>query len=100
MAKVKIVKDEKEQLLEDFMKEFFPYSEFKKAGIFSKEMRNDYQAQSKRICDMLGLKTIYEYNSKEIRCHLTYAGERPMHINSDGELKSDPFVTVVKSIYE
>ncbi|MCW3466544.1 hypothetical protein [Chitinophaga nivalis] len=80
------------QLLKRFMQEFFPYSHFKKIGIFNKEMRGNYYAQAARICNRLGLKSIYEYGSKEIRCHLTYVdGKRP---------EGEPFVTVTPSIYE
>jgi hypothetical protein len=32
----------KDKVLENFMKEFFPYSEFKRIGLFTKEMRGDY----------------------------------------------------------
>lgn len=79
-------------LLERFMKEFFPFSEFRKAGIFTKEMNGDYEAQAKRICDMLGLETIYEYRKDEMRAHISYAtGKRP---------KDEPFVTVIPSIYD
>jgi hypothetical protein len=88
-------------LLERFMKEHFPYGEFRKAGIFTKEMKGDFEAQAKRICDRLGLKSIYEYRSKEIRCHLTYEeGKRPLHVDDSGELKPESFVTVIPSIYE
>ncbi|SKA30154.1 hypothetical protein SAMN04488128_103229 [Chitinophaga eiseniae] len=79
-------------LLTRFMQEFFPYGHFKKIGIFTKGMRGNYYAQAARICKFFGLKTIYEYGSKEIRCHLTYVdGKRP---------KGEPFVTVTPSIYE
>lgn len=88
-------------LLKRFMQEHFPYAEFKKAGIFTKEMRGDYEAQAKRICDQLGYKTVYEYGSVEIRCHISYEeGERPTWVNAIGELKTEPFVTVIPSIYE
>lgn len=80
-----------DKVLERFMKEFFPYREFKKAGFFTKEMRGDYKAQAERVCQRFGYKTVYEYGSKEIRCHLTFAGERP---------KNEPLVIEIKSIYE
>jgi len=89
-----------DKTLENFMKEFFPFSEFKKIGLFTKEMKNDYVAQAERVCNFFGYKTVYEYGAKEIRCHLTYAkGKRPLIVNSDGELKEEPFVTVIESIY-
>lgn len=92
--------NEKDGLLKRFMKEHFPYGEFKKAGIFSKEMRYDYKLQAECICKYLGLKTIYEYGSEEICCHITYGeNERPLHINDKGKLKEEPFITVIPSIY-
>lgn len=82
----------KEELLKNFMKEFFPFSEMRKMGLFTKEMKGDYQAQSERICKFLGLKTIYEYGAEEMSAHLSYAnGKRPV---------GEPFVTVFPSIYE
>lgn len=76
------------RLLKKFMKEFFPYREFKKAGLFTKDMRNDYEAQADRICKYIGIDNIYAYNSQTIACHL-----------SEVEPKGN-FVTVIKSIYE
>lgn len=73
------------------MKEFLPYKEFRRGGIFTKEMRLNYKAQAKWVCDHFGYETVYEYGAREIRCHLSYAGERP---------KDEPFVTVIPSIYE
>ena len=64
----------------------------RKDGSFKKEIRNDYKAQSERICHFLGLKTIYEYGAEEISAHLSYVrGKRP---------KDEPFVTVISSIYK
>jgi hypothetical protein len=91
---------ESQLLLKSFMQEHFPYSEFKKIGMFTKEMRNNYQAQADVICKHLSLNTIYEYGKDEIRCHLSFAGGRPLHIDDNGELKTEPFVTVIKSIYD
>ena len=92
--------NDKDKLLNSFMQEFFPYIEFRKAGIFTKEMKNDYQAQAQRICNRLGLKSIYEYGSKEISCHLSYEGNRPTFVNKQGKLKTEPFVTTFKNIYD
>lgn len=79
-------------LLKRFMKEFFPWTVLKKAGFFTSEMKGNYYAQAARVCKRLGLKSIYEYGSKEIRCHLTYVeGKRP---------PGEGFITVTKSIYE
>jgi hypothetical protein len=82
---------EKEKVLERFMKEFFPFTIMKNNKIFTKEMKGDYKAQAKRICDMFGYETVYQYGAEETRCHISYAGERP---------KDEPFVTVIPSIYE
>lgn len=80
------------ELLKRFMKEFFPYSDFKKAGVFTKEMKGDYYAQAKKICNQLGLSSIYEYGSQELSCHITYVnGKRP---------PDEPFVTTIPNIYE
>lgn len=80
------------ELLKRFMKEFFPYGEFRKAGIFTKEMRGDYYWMAYKICHCLGLETIYEYGKDEIRCHFSYAeGKRP---------PGTPFVEVFPSIYD
>jgi hypothetical protein len=96
-------------LLKRFMQEHFPYSEFKKIGYFTKEMRGDYEAQAKRVCKHFGYETVFEYGAKEIRCHITYANPdcpigidtfRPLHIDENGELKPEPFITIIPSIYE
>jgi hypothetical protein len=82
----------KDEVLERFMKEFFPYAYWRKVGFFTKEMRGDYKAQAKRVCDFFGYKTVYEYGANEVRCHLSYAdGKRP---------EGEPFVTVIPSIYD
>lgn len=80
---------EKEDVLKRFMNEFFPFSNFKKIGLFTKEMKGDYSAQAKRVCHFFGYKTVYEYGAKEIRCHITQVGER-----------TEPFITIIPSIYE
>ena len=96
-------KTEKELVLERFMQEHFDFNSLCKAGFFNKGMRKDYQAQADRICSYFGFKTVFEYGTKEIRCHITYGdsvsglgSERPLHISEDGKLAEDPFVTVIK----
>lgn len=79
-------------VLERFMIEFFPFAELRKAGFFTKKMKGDYYAQAKRVCDLFGYKSVFEYRAKEIRCHLSYTGERP---ENDKE-----FITVIPSIYD
>lgn len=79
--------------LKAFMNEHFYFSGLKKDGVFPKEMKfNDYEGQAKIICKMLGLESIYDYGKYEISGHISYAGERPMHLNDKGELKTVPFV--------
>lgn len=80
----------KDQVLENFMKEFFPFDDLQEIGFFTKEMKEDYQAQANRVCKFFGFKTIYEYGSKEVRCHLSFT--QP--------LKDEPFITEIKNIYE
>lgn len=83
---------EKADVLKRFMKEFFPFGPLLKAGLFTKDMRNDYQAQADRVCTFFGFKTVYEYGAIETEgIHLSYAGKRP---------DSEPFAFKKKSIYE
>ena len=84
----------RDMVLERFMKEFFPYNEFKKIGFFTKEMRGDYEAQAKRVCTFFGYETVYEYGAKEFRGHISYS-EEYLKKNPD-----QPFITVISSIYE
>lgn len=79
-------------VLKRFMIEFFPFTELRKAGFFTKEMKGNYYAQAKRVCDFFGIKSVFEYGAKELRCHLSYDGERPEN--------SKEFITVVPSIYD
>lgn len=77
-------------VLKRFMQEFFPYRECKKIGLFTAEMRGDYEAQAARICQWFGYETVYEYGAKEIRCHISPVNPDP----------KEPFITVVPSIYD
>ncbi len=82
----------KDELLENFMKEFFPFNEMVEIGFFKKEMKGDYRAQADRVCQWFGYKTVYEYGKDEAQAHLSYApGNRP---------KEEPFVRVTPSIYD
>lgn len=94
-------------VLKRFMKEFFSYTELRKIGFFTKEMRGDFEAQAKRVCEFFGYKTVFEYRSKEIRCHISYGHgrlgidtNRPLHIDDNGDLIEEPFITLIKSIYD
>ncbi|HEY1056361.1 MAG TPA: hypothetical protein VGE24_14540 [Emticicia sp.] len=89
---IELTKKEKDEVLENFMKEFFPFKEFLKVGFFTKKMKADYKAQAQRVCTFFGLSTVYEYGAKEIRGHITYVdGKRPA---------DEPFITTIPSIYE
>ena len=79
-------------LLKSFLEEFFDFDDLLEAGFFTEEMRDDYQAQAKKLCDSLGLKSIYEYRAQEINVHISYPkGHRP---------KDEPFITNYPNIYE
>lgn len=85
-----MTEERKAELLETFIKEFFAFDELVLVGFFKEEMRNDYEAQAKRICSYFGFESVYEYGNIEVKAHLSYVGERP---------KDEPFVTVIESIY-
>jgi hypothetical protein len=76
-----------DKLLKSFMKEHFDFNGLLKAGFFTKEMRGDYKAQAERVCHRFGFKTVYEYGSIEISCHLT-------------EDNATKFITVLPNIYK
>lgn len=90
--------EEKDEVLKNFMLEHFDFDAFKKAGFYGKEIkRKDYRAQADRICWFFGFNTIYEYGTKEIRCHISY-GSGPAGLGSDRN--GEPFITVVKSWFQ
>ena len=79
-------------VLKRFMQEFFPFREFLEIGFFRKEMKNDYYAQAKRVCDFFEYKTVFEYGAEEIRMHLSYAkGHEPQDAK---------FLHITPSIYD
>lgn len=88
------VDDSDEGVLKRFMQEFFPFNEFKKAGIFTKEMKGDYKAQSEKIRIFFGFKTIYEYGAMEFRGHISFTES---YLEKHPE---QPFITTIKSIYD
>ena len=80
---------DKEKVLKNFMREFFPFTQFVKIGLFTKEMKGDYEAQAQRVCEHFNYKTVYEYGATEVRVHLSYTdGKKP---------KDEPFVTIIPS---
>lgn len=83
--------------LKEFLKFHFDFSSMKKMGIYPKNMKpSDYEGQAAKVCWYFGFKSVYQYAQMgETRCHISYAGERPLHINEKGELKTIPFVEVI-----
>lgn len=86
----KLTDKEKACVLKRFMQEFFPFSPLVKSGFFKKEMKGDYEAQAARVCQFFGYKTVYEYGSKEISCHLSKV--KPQ--------ENETFITTFPNIYE
>jgi len=80
------------EVLKRFMIEFFPFPELRKAGFFTKEMKRDYYSQAKRVCHYFGYKSVFEYGAEEIKCHLSYTGERPE--------ENKEFITITPNIYD
>ena len=80
---------EKAEILKRFMKEFFPFNILVKSGFFTKEMKGDYKTQAKRVCTFFSFKTVYEYGSQEIVCHIT----------TTEKIRTEPFITVIENIY-
>lgn len=92
---------ESDKLLKNFLNEFFDFYTLRKVGFFPRGMKkSDIHGQAERICQRFGYKTVYEYGSKTIRCHLSYAGDRPHHVDENGELKQEAFITEIKGIYD
>jgi len=79
-------------VLERFMKEFFPFRDFMRIGFFTKEMKGDYKAQAKKVCNFFGYETVYEYRAKEVRCHISNA--------NPADHQGEPFITVIPNIYD
>lgn len=52
---------EKDKVLERFMKEFFDFKALCKVGFFTKDMKHDYKAQAERVCKRFGFESVYEY---------------------------------------
>lgn len=90
---------EEDKVLENFMKEFFDFNMLLKAGFFTKKMKRNYKAQADKVCHFFGYKTVYEYGSREINCHISFADKRPLVVNHLGELTEEPFMSTIPSIY-
>ncbi|AMQ00951.1 hypothetical protein AY601_4100 [Pedobacter cryoconitis] len=93
---------ERNRILKNFLEEFFDFYTLRKVGFFPKEMKKtDIHGQAKRICEWFSFKTVFEYGVSKIRCHISYAdGYRPQHVDVDGELQHEPFITEIGGIYE
>ena len=91
---------ERARILKEFMQEHFPFNDLLKLGFFKKEMKNDFKSQAERVCTFFGYKEVYEYGKEEIRCHVSYAGDRPLSVNEKGSLVPEPFITVIPSIWD
>ena len=89
-VKIDLDKMREKSLLEKFIVEFFPINDLHKVGFFTPEMKGDFKAYEKRICEYFGLKTIYEYGAREIRCHIS---ETEPNENTE-------FITTIPNIYE
>lgn len=82
------------------MQEHFDFRSLKKVGVFSAVKFNDYEEQAKRVCEHLGLKSIYDYHKIlwGVRCHLSVTndpnGFRPF-ITTFGMLKSTDEAKVI-----
>ena len=93
------MKYQDQKLLKKFMQEFFPFNNFKKIGLFTAEMKGDYEAQANKVCYFFGYETIYEYGAKGFRGHVSF--DRTTAVTPKGELTElEPFITVIPSIYE
>lgn len=93
------VDDSNEGVLKRFMEEFFPYSQFKKIGFFTKEMKGNYIKQAEKVCHFFGYKTVYEYGKDELRCHISFDEGERFSVNDKGEMEQKPFITIIPSIY-
>lgn len=101
---IEITEKQKEETLKRFMLDHFDFDSLKKVGFYKGIKKKDYKAQAERVCRFFGYKTVFEYGTEEIRCHITYGSgpaglgsDRPLEINEQGELKTEPFITVFKS---
>jgi hypothetical protein len=94
---------EKEQLLKDFLEEFFDFDGLREVGFYDESIkRNDYQRQADRICRFFGYETVYEYGAKELRCHISFGDpDCPSGMSTGKRPKGyEDFVTVIGGIYD
>jgi len=93
---------ERDRILKNFLEEFFDFYTLRKVGFFPKEMKKiDIHGQAKRICQWFGFKTVFEYGVDKVRCHISCAdGHRPHHVDQDGKLQQEPFITEIGGIYK
>lgn len=94
---IEITVKQKAETLKKFMLDHFDFDSLKKSGFYKNIKRKDYQAQADRVCYFFGYKSVFEYGTEEIRCHISYGVDRPIKVNEKGELTIEPFITVIKS---
>jgi hypothetical protein len=95
---MELSEEQKDETLKNFMLEHFDFDSLKKVGFYGKDIkRKDYKAQAERVRWYFGYKSVYEYGTEEIRCHISYVGDRPLKVEEDGNLTEEPFITVFKS---
>lgn len=67
--------------LKNFLRDNFSFSDLKKLGFYSKEVRaNDYEKQAIRICQYFGLDNVYDYTKigAGANYHLSDGGKSPL----------------------
>lgn len=88
------MKHKDDEVLHNFIDEFFDIDTMIKIGFFKEKMRNDYPAMADRICTFFGYKTVFEYGhvDEPFNIHMSWVSKhRP---------KDEPFVRTIRSIYE
>jgi hypothetical protein len=65
--------------LKEYMLEHFPLGPLRKAGFFNGISKDDYTAQAVRICERLGIESIYDYHKIGwgTRFHISYEHPTP-----------------------
>lgn len=53
--------------LKDFLKKHFPFEEIAATGLFDKKIKTNYVAQARKICDLLGLSNVFEYEPNTLQ---------------------------------
>lgn len=87
--------DAERKRLKEFLEEHIPFEGLKKAGMFPKGTRkSDYEVIAERVCNHLGLKSIYDYVAllpSEIRHHEeanVITGKFPDKVDENGNFEA------------